>query len=39
MNAESGSSATEKKPRMLEEEINALKPYPGEIGCYELSEY
>lgn len=39
MNAEIGSSATENKPRMLEEEINALKPYPGEIGCYELSEY
>ena len=39
MNAEIGSSATENKPRKLEEEINALKPYPGEIGCYELSEY
>ena len=32
MNAEIGSSATENNPMMLEEEINALKPYPGEIG-------
>lgn len=39
MNAESGSSATENKPRMLEEETTALKPYPGEIRCYELAEY
>jgi hypothetical protein len=39
MNAESGSTATENKPQMLEEDINALNPYPGEIGCYELSEY
>ena len=27
---EKGSGATENKPRMLEEEIKALKPYPGE---------
>jgi len=39
MNAEKGSGATANKAQMLEEEIKALKPYPGEIGCYELSEY
>ena len=31
MNAESGSAATENKPQLLEEDINALNPYPGEI--------
>lgn len=39
MNTESGSAATSDKPDRLKEELSSLKPYPGEFGCYELSEY
>lgn len=39
MNTESGSVATADKAGQLAEDFAALKPYPGEFGCFELAEY
>lgn len=38
MNAEPGSLATLNKIQALEDDIDALMPYPGEMGCFELIE-
>jgi len=38
MNGEAGSLATENKVFRLQEDLNALMPYPGEIGCFEMIE-
>ena len=39
INAEDGSASTQDKAGSIEEELAALRPYPGEIGCFELAEY
>ena len=39
LNAETGSGATEGKEDLIREEMENLREYPGEIGCYELAEY
>ena len=39
VNAEVGSIATADKYGELQEELDALMPYPGEFGCFELAEY
>ena len=39
LNAEAGSGATEGKEDLIREEMENLREYPGEIGCYELAEY
>ena len=39
INSEVGSNATADKLCEYAEELAALQPYPGEIGCFELSEY
>ena len=38
MNGEAGSIATNNKVFKLREDMDALMPYPGEIGCFELVE-
>jgi len=38
MNGEAGSLSTENKIFKLQEDLNALMPYPGEIGCFEMVE-
>lgn len=38
MNSEAGSLSTKDKVFRLREDINALMPYPGEMGCFELVE-
>lgn len=38
MNCEAGSISTKDKIFRLREDIDALMPYPGEIGCFELVE-
>lgn len=39
INSEVGSNATTDKLSEYAEELAALQPYPGEIGCFELAEY
>lgn len=39
INSEVGSNATVDKLCEYAEELAALQPYPGEIGCFELAEY
>ena len=36
MNSEAGSLSTHNKIFKLKEDMNALMPYPGEMGCFEL---
>lgn len=36
MNSEAGSISTRDKVFKLQEDLNALLPYPGEMGCFEL---
>jgi len=38
MNGEAGSMSTRGKVFKLQEDLAALMPYPGEIGCFELVE-
>lgn len=38
MNGEAGSISTSNKVFKLREDIDALMPYPGEMGCFELIE-
>ena len=38
MNTEVGSLSTANKQLELQEDLNALMPYPGEMGCFELIE-
>jgi len=38
MNGEVGSMSTKDKVFKLQSDLNALMPYPGEIGCFELIE-
>lgn len=39
INAEQGSPSTTEKIGKLEDDISALHTYPGEFGCFEISEY
>ena len=38
MNTEAGSLSTINKITALTDDLNALMPYPGEMGCFELIE-
>ena len=38
MNGEAGSISTQNKIFRLREDLDALMPYPGEMGCFELIE-
>ena len=39
INGEKGSVYTENKQSRLKEDLEALQPFPGNIGCFEQHEY
>lgn len=39
INAEAGSVSTADKASRIDKELGALLPWPGDIGCFEMSEY
>ena len=39
INSETGSASTADKTDMIDEELGALLPWPGDIGCFEMAEY
>jgi hypothetical protein len=39
INSEAGSASTADKTGLIDEELGALLPWPGDIGCFEMDEY
>ena len=39
VNNEQGSLSTAEKSSRLEADLSSLKPFPGNLGCFEVNEY